>query len=233
MPWICVSLFIYGLTNSRDIGTPLAFPMACCIEEAVLQLGCMKERETIMETMTQTVVNGIDTEALRTGIKTVAADPAKGKTKWKVATQWVDGTRSDARITNYTIGGQTVEKDFTVHIDEPCELGGANQYPNPQEYLMAALNACMTVGYVTGCAMQGIELEELRIESEGDIDLRGFFGIDPNVKPGYDEIQYTVHIKGNGTPEQFQKVHETVSRLSPNRYTIANAVTLKSELVVG
>ncbi len=185
-----------------------------------------------METMTQTMVNGIDTNALRAGIKSVAADPAKGKTKWNVSTRWMGGTRSDTRVTNYMIGGETVNKDFTIHIDEPCELCGTNEYPNPQEYLMAALNACMMVGYATGCSMEGIELEDLRIESEGEIDLRGFFGIDPNVKPGYDEIRYTVHIKGNGTPEQFQKVHETVTRLSPNRYNVANAIALKSKLVV-
>jgi len=29
--------------------------------------------------------------------------------------------------------------------------------------------------YVVGCPMEGIELEELRIETEGDIDLRGFW----------------------------------------------------------
>ena len=35
----------------------------------------------------------------------------------------------------------------------------------------------MIVGYSAVCALQGIKLEELRIETEGDIDLRGFLGI--------------------------------------------------------
>ncbi|MFO7714374.1 OsmC family protein [Desulfosarcina sp.] len=94
----------------------------------------------------------------------------------------------------YRIGGQSVKKDITIATDEPLELGGTNTHANPQETLMAALNACMTVGYAVGCAMEGIELEELRIETQGDIDLRGFLGLDPNVKPGYDEIHYTAHI---------------------------------------
>ncbi|MGK2907578.1 MAG: OsmC family protein, partial [Desulfuromonadales bacterium] len=87
-------------------------------------------------------------------------------------------------------------------------------------------------GYAVGCAMEGIELEELRIETEGDIDLRGFLGLDPNVKPGYDEIRYTVHIKGKGTEEQFRKVHETVTATSPNRFNVANSIRLKSKLVM-
>ena len=70
---------------------------------------------------------------------------------------------------------------FAFDIDEPEELGGGNAFANPQEHLLAALNACMTVGYVAQCSVRGIKLESLSIETEGDIDLRGFLGIDPAV----------------------------------------------------
>ena len=112
------------------------------------------------------------------------------------------------------------------------ELCGTNQFANPQEYLLAALNACMIVGYAAVCALQGIELEELRIETEGDIDLRGFLGIDSSVKPGYDRLRYVVHIKGDATAEQFEKVYEIVKATSPNRFNVATAIALNSKLVV-
>ena len=83
------------------------------------------------------------------------------------------------------------------YYDEPCELGGANRYPNPQEHLLAALNACMTVGYVAQCAIRGIELESLEIETTGDIDLRGFLGLDDTIAPGYETMSYTVRIRGD------------------------------------
>ena len=76
-------------------------------------------------------------------------------------------------------------RQFTIDIDEPYELGGSNRHANPQEHLLAALNACMMVGYVAQCSLRGITLEKLEIESEGDIDLRGFLGLDPAVSPGY------------------------------------------------
>jgi uncharacterized OsmC-like protein len=178
------------------------------------------------------VVNGIDTDAVKELIGRVANDSDEGQTNWKVTTLWKGGARTETRVDGYHIGGQYVKKDFTISTDEPLELGGTNSSANPQETLMAALNACMTVGYVVGCAMEGIELEELRIETQGEIDLRGFFGLDPNVKPGYDEIHYTVHIKGNGTKEQFRKVHETVIATSPNRFNVANSIRLTSDLMV-
>ena len=55
--------------------------------------------------------------------------------------------------TDGTLLGQRVTKDFTIRVDEPYELCGANQFANPQEYLLAALNACMIVGYSAVCAL--------------------------------------------------------------------------------
>jgi uncharacterized OsmC-like protein len=177
-------------------------------------------------------LNGINTEALQGTIDAIKQDSTNGMTRWEVASHWRGGTRSDAHVTGYHIGGQRVPKDFTIRIDEPLELCGKNQYANPQEYLLAALNACMIVGYTARCALQGIELLELRIETEGNIDLRGFLDIDPTVKPGYAQLRYTVYIKGNGTPEQFEKIHRMVMATSPNYFNVATAIPLKPRLIV-
>jgi OsmC-like protein len=91
-----------------------------------------------------------------------------------------------------------VPRRFTIDIDEPNELGGSNSFANPQEHLIAALNACMTVGYAAQCAARGITLESLAIETDGEIDLRGFLGIDPAVPKGFENLSYTVRIRGNG-----------------------------------
>ena len=193
-----------------------------------------KEGNPIMNTTVSpnTIVNGIDTEFLRGAIQAITEDPARGQTNWKVRTTWKGGTRNDTHVTEYSIGGEKVKKDFTIRIDEPLELGGTNQHANPQEYLLAALNSCMMVGYAAVCALEGITLEEMYLETEGDIDLRGFLGIDENVKPGYDSLKYTVHLKGDATSAQFQKVHEFVMRTSPNRFNVAGAITLNTRLVV-
>ena len=98
-----------------------------------------------------------------------------------------------------------MQRRFSIDIDEPCELGGTNHFANPQEHLLSALNACMMVGYVAQCAVHGITLESLKIETDGEIDLRGFLGIDPAVPAGYQNLSYTVRIKGSGTKEEFAR----------------------------
>lgn len=185
-----------------------------------------------MTTLTTTKLNGIDVEKLQQSIAAVAADPAAGMTRWTVNTRWAGGTVSRTEVKGFEIGGRHVPQDFTLTVDEPDELCGTSTHPNPQQYLMAAMNACMMVGYVAVASLMGVELESVEIESDGQIDLRGFFGLDSAVKPGYDEIHYTVRIRGQGTPEQFRQIHETVMATSPNRYNIANPIRLTADLEI-
>ena len=179
------------------------------------------------------LLNGIDVDFLRATIDKVAADPALGQTHWSVTTHWIGGARSDTLVESYQIGGKQIAKDFTIRTDEPLELGGTNRHANPHEYLLTALNACMMVGYVAACALEGIEIESLRIETSGDIDLRGFLGLDPSVKPGYDSLRYTVYLQAKATPAQLEKVHDFVCRTSPNRFNVSQPIRLETRLIVG
>ena len=178
------------------------------------------------------IVNGIDTDAVHTLIEDVDGDPAKGMTHWRVASAWQGGTHSRAQVDGFAIGGANVPRRFVIDMDEPFEIGGANAYANPQEYLLAAMNACMIVGYTALCALQGIALEKLEITTEGDIDLRGFFGLDPAVPAGYRELQSRVVIRGDGTEEQFQKIHQMVLATSPNFFNITRAIRVVPELTI-
>ncbi|WP_274942370.1 OsmC family protein [Govanella unica] len=126
-----------------------------------------------------------------------------------------------------------IKREFEIAADEPFELLGTNTAPNPQELLMSAVNACMTVGYVAGAALHGINLETLEIETTGQLDLRGFLGLDDSVPSGYEEIDYTVHIAGNGTKEQFEEIHRTVMKTSPNYFNLARPIRMNGRLRVG
>jgi uncharacterized OsmC-like protein len=188
--------------------------------------------DSCAQTVAPNVVNGINLDDLFALIEGVKTDPAKAKTRWRVATSWQGQTRSRAEVEGFGIGGEEVPRRFAIDIDEPLELGGSNRFANPQEHLIAALNACMTVGYVAQCAVRGITLESLAIETEGEIDLRGFLGLDPAVTKGYENLRYKVRIKGDGTKEQFGEIHEAVMATSPNFYNLSRPVALEPTLVV-
>ncbi|MCG8695045.1 MAG: OsmC family protein [Minwuiales bacterium] len=177
-------------------------------------------------------VNGLDVEALQQVIGEIERDAAKGIVEFRVKSAWKGQTRCEATVDSYTIGGETVKRDFKIAVDEPLELLGENTAANPQELLMTALNACVTVGYVAGASVRGITLDKLEIETVGELDLRGFLGIDETVPPGYEKIRYVVRIKGDGTPEQFDEIHRTVIKTSPNYFNMSRPIQIDADLVV-
>jgi uncharacterized OsmC-like protein len=184
------------------------------------------------EVTTSNIVNGLNLDDLSALIGGVKRDPETGMTNWRVTTTWQGQTQSRSQVEAFGIGGHNVLRRFSIDIDEPLELGGGNCFANPQEHLLSALNACMTVGYVAQCAVRGITLEKLEIETEGEIDLRGFFGLDPAIPPGYESLRYVVRIKGSGTKEQFAEVHQAVMATSPNFYNVSQSIALRPTLVV-
>ena len=68
---------------------------------------------------------------------------------------------------------------LVLDADEPPVLLGEDRGPNPVEYALSALSACMTTALVYHAAAKGYELEEVESRWEGDLNLKGFLGIDP------------------------------------------------------
>ena len=178
------------------------------------------------------VINGIDLPALGEFVERVKADPAEGILGFRVHTRWSGQTRSETTIDGYELAGQSYDRRFKIVADEPVELLGTDTAPNPQELLMAALNACMAVGYVAQAAKHGIELDTLEIETTGQLDLRGYFALDDSIPPGYRQLDYTVRIRGNGTPEQFREIHQGVMTTSPNFFNLAQPICMNGRLEV-
>ena len=54
----------------------------------------------------------------------------------------------------------------------------------------------------------------------------------PRCGRDYETICYTVRLKGFATAEQFQELHETVARTSPNYFNITRPVKVLARLVV-
>jgi uncharacterized OsmC-like protein len=183
-----------------------------------------------MTTQTQNV-NGIDLESLGQMVEQIKNDKTKGFVRFKVATAWNGQTRSEAHVKSYVMDGVEIPREFSIVADEPRELLGQNTAPNPQELLMAAFNACIMVGYVANAAVMGVALDNVEIETEGELNLRGFLGLDANVKPGYDSIRCRIRLTGNGSREQYQAIHEQVLKTSPNYFNVSQPIRVDAALV--
>ena len=97
------------------------------------------------------------------------------------------------------------------------------------EQLLGALGNCLVVGYAANATAAGIELNELKIELEGDLDLHTFLGIaDGNA--GYETITARVLIDTNADPEKIVALHEKVLATSPVGHTLERKVPIRVTL---
>jgi uncharacterized OsmC-like protein len=177
-------------------------------------------------------LNGLDPSLIEEAGASIATDPQQGQVTFRARTAWQGQLRSCTEVENYDLAGKRIPRRHRIHSDEPLELLGGDGAPNPQDLILAALNACMMVGFVVGATRAGIRIDSLEIDSECSLDLRGAFGIDPAIVPGAEKIHYTVRVRGTGSAEQFEEIHRNVMATSPNRFHLSTPIPLESTLVV-
>lgn len=184
-----------------------------------------------MQPAIQPRVNGIDAQALRQTVDAIRSDPKLAQFQFRARNQLVEGALNRSEVGEFH-GALTEHRrgvePFVLHNDEPHVLLSKDQAPNPVEYVLQALLACMTTTTVYKAAAHGIEIEAIDSEIEGDIDLRGLLEIDPDVPPGFQEIRVTLRIKSKDPRPELQEFY----RKSPVYDTLTRPIPVKVCVVV-
>lgn len=157
----------------------------------------------------------LDLDAFEATKQAVAADPAAGRGTFTSTTTWEDGARAS-----------TTARSFKIETDEPAPLGGTDSAVDPMELLLAAVGTCLTIGWVTHAVRRGIEFRDLRIDVEGSFDLRGYLGIEEDVRPGFDAVRYTVHVDTDADAQTLEEIRAAAEVGSPMLDNVANATPL-------
>lgn len=180
-------------------------------------------------TPTQTAsVNGVNVPELFKTISEVKKTPGIAKFKFRIHNDWVDGPLNRSTISGYHGALQDFErpKQFYFEADEPPVLLGQDRAANPVEYLLHALAACVTTSLVYHAAAKGIEIKSVESELDGDIDLRGFLGLDKNIRNGYQGIRIKLRIDSDVPDAQFDELVRLGPTFSPVFDSISKGVPL-------
>lgn len=155
-------------------------------------------------------VNGIDMSVLKETIGAIQQDPELANCHFRVRNTWIGANRNRTQVQDFHAarGEQSHKKAFTMECDEPPMLAGTDEGANPVEHLLHALAGCVTTSMVAHAAVRGIQIEELESEIEGDIDLRGFLGLAPEVPKGYTSIRMNFRVKSDADPARLKKLAE-------------------------
>jgi uncharacterized OsmC-like protein len=184
---------------------------------------------------TVTVRNGVDVDRLVATVGAVQSDPSVAQFTFRARSSWETGGRNRGEIREFEHMGVTTTdrpKAFELIGDEPPVLLGTNAGPNAVELCLQALAFCYGVGFIYNAAAKGIEVEELRYEVEGDLDLHRFLGLGGS-RPGFSAIRAMGWVRSpNATKEQLEELCQYVQDTSPVRDILANATPVSTDLVV-
>jgi uncharacterized OsmC-like protein len=109
-------------------------------------------------------------------------------------------------------------------VDEPPVLGGADVAANPVQYALASLGSCQAITYRFWAEQLGIAFDSLTVRVEGDLDIRGFFGFDDTVRPGFSAIRVEVTVTGPESTWRYQELAAAVDQHCPVLDLFANPV---------
>jgi uncharacterized OsmC-like protein len=155
--------------------------------------------------------NGINIDQLFGTLDAIKGQPSLGTFQFRATNRWLGGAHNRSTIRDFYGAGQedrSRAEPFIADAGEPAILLGTDTGPNPAEFLLHALAACLTTSIVYVAAARGVELESVESVLEGDLDVRGALGIDDSVPNGFERIRVTFKVKAAASEEKIREVVE-------------------------
>ena len=169
----------------------------------------------VMEKPARVAMNGVDVPNFVATLGAVDKQREIAQFTFRADGEWQSGTHSKVNFDGYfgACAEGTHRQPYSIEGDHPEVLCGTDNAPTPAELLLGALSACLTAGIGNIASMRQVELESVDCKVEGDIDLNGILGIDPNARNGFKGVRATISIKGDADAETLEKiVRQSVAR---------------------
>jgi uncharacterized OsmC-like protein len=183
-----------------------------------------------MTTTDTPVNNGVNVQALLDARTALVDAPDAAQFTWRASTEWVGGTHSQSEVKGFFgLGGeQTHRSTFNFDADHPEVFASEDNGATPVEFVLVGLASCLTAGVAAVAQNRGIQLRSVKATIEGDMDILGILGGDPEVRNGFNGIKVHYDIDADGTPEEI----EALVAQSQKRSAVFDIVTNPTNVTV-
>lgn len=181
----------------------------------------------------QQVVNGLNVEQMVSTVNAINETPDLATFRFRASNRWISGARNRSTIKELYGAGQedtTRAQPFVVDADEPVALMGEDRAPNPVEYVLHALAACLTTTLIFEATAEGVEIEEVVSSLEGELDLRGSLGLSDSIRNGFENIRVNFRVKSDAPKEKLEQLFELAQAHSAVLDIVANPVPVSVNL---
>jgi uncharacterized OsmC-like protein len=144
------------------------------------------------------VLNGVDVSALESTVAAIKVNAEIAKFNFRAVNRWMGGDKNRSTIKEFT-GALSEQREgvqaFVADNGEHPILLGHDEAPNPIEWLLHAMIGCMTTATAYHAAANGIAIQAIDSEIEGDLDLRGFLGMSGDARKGLNAIRVRMRVR--------------------------------------
>ena len=182
-------------------------------------------------TITDTPIdNGVNTEALLGAREALTAAPEAAEFTWRATCSWEHGTHSRSTVESFSGLGQEHShvSTFTFDADHPECFASEDKGATPAEYVLVALASCLTAGVAAVAQYREIQLKSVTATVEGDMNVLGILGADPDVRNGYRDIRVRFAIDADASREDL----EALVAQSQKRSAVFDVLTNPTDVVV-
>jgi uncharacterized OsmC-like protein len=174
--------------------------------------------------------NGVNVQALLDARTALVDAPEGAQFTWRASNEWLRGTHSQTEISGFFgLGGEQAHRSsFSYEADHPEIFASEDHGPTPVEFVLVALTSCLTAGVAAVAQNRGIQLNSVKATIEGDMDILGILGGDPETRNGFNEIRVHYDIDADATPEEM----EALVAQSQKRSAVFDVVTNPTSVAV-
>ncbi len=183
-----------------------------------------------MTTTDTPVNNGVNVQALLDARTALVDAPEAAQFTWKASTEWKGGTHSHSVVEEfYGLGGdQTHRTTFGFDADHPEVFASEDNGATPVEFVLVGLASCLTAGVAAVAQNRGIQLNSVKATIEGDMDILGILGADPEVRNGFNHIKVKYDIDADASQEDI----EALVAQSQKRSAVFDVITNPTNVTV-
>lgn len=141
-------------------------------------------------------LNGVNVEHLLHAREVLTSAPPAAQFTFRAASEWVDGNQATTTVDGFFGLGeeQAHARPHTVVSDHPSLFGAGDAGATPPELGLIALAGCLTAGIASIAQNWGVKLNSVVANIEGDLDMGGILGIDPDIRNGFSSIRVAYDI---------------------------------------
>jgi uncharacterized OsmC-like protein len=164
------------------------------------------QEEETMSITDAPLLNGVNVEALLGAKEALSQAPEAAEFQWRATCRWIKGTHSRSTVVGFSGLGEehSHRSTFEFEADHPEVFASEDHGATPVEIVLAGLASCLTAGVAAVAAFREIPLRSVTATLEGDMNILGILGADPDVRNGFREIRVHFDVDADASPEDIR-----------------------------